>query len=174
MSTRDVLNRLRNDGQILHVPPQIPGASELRHVFLEATLGKRLLSSISGRSPHSQRLAALLQDVDQFVSGKFISIGDQPFDKDNAAFMARTSPVEAGIFGIRSRNKPAQRVFGAFTETDTFVGLTLRVRKELKNDALFSDAIVEALLVWNRLFPNHQPFVRANLKEHVSQNVHLV
>ena len=38
-------------------------------------------------------------------------------------------------------------IFGAFTETDTFVGLTLRQRKDLKTDALFSESIVEALMV---------------------------
>jgi len=116
----------------------------------------------------------ILQDIDQFVTGQYVSFGDHPFDKDAAAFMARTDPIQAGIFDIRSREKPAQRIFGAFTETDTFVGLTLRQRKDLKTDALFSEAIVEALMVWNNLFPDHSPFVSADPMEHVSQNVYIV
>jgi hypothetical protein len=116
----------------------------------------------------------LLQDLDQFVTGQYVSFGDHPFDKDAAAFMARTDPIQAGIFDIRSREKPAQRIFGAFTETDTFIGLTVRQRKDLKTDALFSEAIAEALMVWNDLFQGYSPFVSANPMEHVSQNVYIV
>lgn len=176
MSTRDVLRSLVKAERVIHMPPQVKGVSEGRHLFLEAKLGRRLLSSIYGKSKHSERLAQLLQNIDQFVSGKFISIGDHPFGKDSSAFMARTCPVDAGIFDIRCREKPAQRIFGAFTETDTFVGLTLRARKDLggRDEPLFSNAITEALFVWNDLFPSHKPFVSANLEEHVSRNVHPV
>ena len=45
---------------------------------------------------------------------------------------------------------------------------------DLKTDALFSEAIVEALMVWNNLFPDHSPFVSADPMEHVSQNVYIV
>ena len=176
MSTHDVLRSLVKAERVIHMPPQILGVSEGRHLFLEARLGKRLLSSIYGKSKHSQRLAQLLQNIDQFVSDKFISFGEHPFDKDDAAFIARTCPVEAGIFDIRCREKPAQRIFGAFAETDTFVGLTLRSRKELggKDEPMFSEAITDALFVWNDLFPNHGPFVSHNLKDHVSRNVYPV
>lgn len=176
MSTRDVLNTLVAAKRVIHMPPQLMGVSESRYVFLEAKIGNRLLSSVYGKSSDSIRLAQLLQNIDQFSSGRFISFGEHPFDKDNGAYMARTSPIEAGIFDIRCREKPAYRIFGAFTGTDTFVGLTLRSRKELggKEEPMFSEAIAEALLVWSDFFPNHAPFVSAKLEEHVSQNVYPV
>ncbi|WP_426031957.1 hypothetical protein [Cypionkella sp. TWP1-2-1b2] len=162
---------------MVHVPPQIKGQSCHRTMFLEAKLADRLYAAMSGRSSHDKRLAGLLQDVDNFVSGQFISFGDHPFEKKKIAFMARTDPVEMGIFDVRSlAPSPAMRLFGAFTEADTFVGLTIRTRAELgsKDERHFSEALVEAQFVWNSLFPDDKPFFSFNPAEHVSQNVYIV
>jgi len=177
MSTRDVLCSLVIAKRVMHVPPHIRGVSATRHVFLEARLGQRMEGAMYGRTDYDKRFAMLAQDLDNFTFGQFISFGDHPFEKDKNAFMARTDPVESGIFDIRSQHpSPALRIFGAFTETDTFIGLTARKRSELggRNEPYFSNAIANALLVWNSLFPDHAPFYNANPAEHVSQNVYIV
>ena len=165
------------EGRLSYVPPQMRGDVARRHVFLEAGLALSLEAAIAGRSKLDVRRSQILQDVDTFTTGKMISFGNHPFEKGRSAFMARTDPIELGIFDIRSNDpSPALRLFGAFSETDVFIGLTLRIRKELggKHEPHFSDAITSAQLTWNTLFPRHKPFVSVNPTEHVSQNVHLV
>ena len=130
-----------------------------------------------GKSETDIRLAMLLADIDAFTAGKNISFGDDPYDKDNSAFMARTDPPEQGIFDIRSVDpRPALRLFGGFSETDTFIGLTVRTRKDLggRYEPHFSKAMTDAQFKWNDLFPDHAPFYSKNPEEHVSQNVRIV
>ena len=177
MSIRDVIRGLLKDKRLVHVPPQILGSSARRHVFLEARLFKSLGVAMFGKSDADKRRAMLWADIDTFTSGKFISFGDDPYAKDKSAFMARTDPVQQGIFDIRSIDpSPALRLFGAFTEIDTFVGLIVRTRKDLggRDEPHFSMAMTDAQFEWNKLFPLHAPFYSKYPKEHVSQNVHIV
>lgn len=158
MSMHDVLRSLVMDGRIAHVPPVMRQVSMVRTLFLEVSIGDRLRSSLSGSTREDVRLAGLYGDLDRFVSGKLITVGDDPFEKEKTAFMARTSPVQDGIFDIRSQDpKPAIRLFGAFCDKDTFIGLTWRFRKELggKDERLFDQAVLNALGVWKILFPDH-------------------
>ena len=177
MSTRAVLERLVENNLVVHVPPQMVGTTSRRHFFLVLNISQRLEAALYGKSGYDKRLAMLLQDIDTFTAGQIVSFGNHPYAKDKSAFIARTSPEEFGIFDIRSNNpSPALRLFGAFAEVDTFVGLTIRVRKELggKAEPKFDDAVTEAALLWNRLFPDNKPFNRLDPRELVSHNVHIV
>lgn len=132
---------------------------------------------MQGKSDTDKRLAMLLADIDTFTEGKNISFGNDPYDKDKSAFMARTDPPELGIFDLRSiEPRPALRLFGGFSETDTFIGLTVRTRKDLggRHEPHFSRALTDAQFKWNDLFPHHAPLYSTNSKEHVSQNVYIV
>jgi hypothetical protein len=69
--------------------------------------------------------------------------------------LARTEPVQDGIFTLRSRKPtPDLRLFGALCEKDVFLGLTLHQRDSLHH-GLFDDAVTAAAAVWGRLLPGH-------------------
>lgn len=179
MSTREVLSCLVQAGHVIHVPPTIRGVPAVRHLFLEASLYQRLMTAMTGSSQTDVALARLYASLGAFTSGQIISIGDHPFDKHRSAFMARTEPPQEGIFDFRIHGKkaiPSTRLFGAFCETDVFLGLTWNLRSELggRGDRLFHNAIMQATGVWDKLLPECNRFYSANIGDHVSANVHVV
>jgi hypothetical protein len=173
MSTRDAMNRLIQGGQIVHVPCQLRGVSSRRHVFLEASLHDRLAQAMTGSTKDDIRLAGLWADLDRFTSGSVITVGGDPFNKGQTAFMARTHPVQDGIFDLRSRDpSPGIRLFGAFCETDVFLGLTWKWRHELgsRHDRLFDLAVLEATGVWDRLLPDCRRLVSDRIEDCISDD----
>jgi hypothetical protein len=174
MSIRQAIQGHVTSGLLVHVPTMIPGTSAARHVFLTADLHRQIMESLTGSGIQDGRLGKLLADLEYFTAGGIIAVGNDPFDKDQTAYMARTYPPQDGIFDIRSADpKPGLRLFGAFSEPDVFVGLTWRRRKELgdRSQRLFEQAILAAMKEWDALFPNHRPFYSENLNEHVTSNL---
>lgn len=115
-----------------------------------------------------------MTDFNRFARGEDITVGDDPFRKDMNAFMARTYAPQDGIFDIRSRDpKPGLRVFGAFSEPDTFVALTWGYRRDLgdSTDGRFRQAVLSAIGAWDRRFPNCHPFYSENLDDHITFNL---
>ena len=126
---------------------------------------------MKGSGKDDVRLGRLYSDLDRFTSGAEITVGMDPFDKDASAFMARTHPVQDGIFDIRHQDpRPAIRVFGAFCERDVFLGLTWRWRKELggRKERAFDFAIGEARRKWDELFEDRKPLTGDNTGDYLS------
>ena len=177
MSTREELNRLWREKRVFHVPPAVLGTSSRRHVFLEASIHERLQTAIDGSSKDDVRLTGLYADIERFTSGSRIMVGADPFEKDHGAFMARTHPVQEGIFDIRSIDpSPALRLFGAFCERDVFLGLTWRWRRELggKHEKTFDHAVLQARKMWDELMPNHQPLYSERMEDYISEKLSVV
>ena len=179
MSTRDSLNVLLRDGHVVHVAPLMRGIASVRHLFLEVEVYKKLESALEGNSQTDMALARLFSALDAFTSGRMISIGDHPFEKEKSAYMARTDPPQDGIFDFRVhglKGIPSVRLFGAFCETNVFLGLTWKLRASLggRDDRLFNNAILQAIGVWDRLMPECRRFYSENIEDHVSENFHVV
>ncbi len=179
MSIHEALNILVRERRIVHVPPAIRGVSSARHLFLVAGVHERLMSAMTGNTSEDAAYARLYAALDAFTSGRMISIGHHPFEKDNSAFMARTNPPQEAIFDIRVhgiRNTPATRLFGAFCETDIFLGLTCKLRRNLggRQERLFDQAILEAMREWDTLLPGHKRHYSERIEDHVSDNFHIV
>lgn len=63
--------------------------------------------------------------MDEFTDGGFITVGEDPRQKDATAILARVDPIEEEIFSFRCLDpKPGIRALGCFAETDTFIALT--------------------------------------------------
>lgn len=174
MSTREALNRLVQEGRVVHVPCLQRGVSSRRHFFLEASLHRRLEQAMAGSSKEDARLAMLYADVERFTSGQVITVGVNPYEKDRTAYMARTEPVQEGIFDLRSQDpSPAIRLFGAFCEIDVFLGLTWRWRNELggRNERAFDFAVMEAMKVWDALLPDCRRLFSDNIEDYISDDL---
>ena len=177
MSTRVVLNQLVEKGRVVLVPPAERGVQSARHLFLEASIHKRLQEAMLGSTKEDSRLAMLYADLDRYSSGRAITVGNDPFEKDKSAFMARTCPVQDGVFDIRSADpSPAIRLFGAFCEKDVFLGLTWRWRKELggRDQKLFDFAVMAATRVWDEYLPGCQRLYSDNLEDYISAELYVV
>jgi hypothetical protein len=132
---------------------------------------------MNGSSKEDVRLGGLYADLERFTSGQIVTVGDHPFDKDNSAYMARTNPVQEGIFDIRSAApSPALRLFGAFCEQDVFLGLTWRWRSELggRDERAFDFAVMQAMRVWDELLPDCRRLYSDNLEDYISGGLHAV
>lgn len=97
----------------------------------------------------------------------------EPFDKENAAFMARTNPVQDGIISLRSRDpSPGIRLLGAFCEQDVFLGLSWHWRRRLLDRIVFSHTCLAATGIWDRLLPDCRRLVSDHLEDYISEDVH--
>ena len=79
-----------------------------------------------------ERFGRLRADFDTFITGGLITVSEDPLQA-GSAFLARLDPIEDEIWDLRSRSRPGIRVFGCFSETDTFIALHLDFRKNLGN-----------------------------------------
>jgi hypothetical protein len=69
--------------------------------------------------------------LESFVDGGFLTIAEDPFDKDRTAMMARVDPVNWEIFDFRCLDpEPGIRVLGSFCAIDEFVALTWDYREQ--------------------------------------------
>jgi hypothetical protein len=120
----------------------------------------------------ARRYAILGVDFDTFVSGAMISVGMEPYDKSDNAFLARIDPIEYGMWTIRSRApKPAIRVFGAFLDKDVFVAVQTRRRNDLggRGSREWRNARENSIAKWRDLFPNHTPILGDNVHDFLTQ-----
>ena len=118
------------------------------------------------------RYAQLDADFDRYVVGDMLPVGMSPYDKSDDAFLARVDPVEYGIWTLRSvAPAPAIRVFGAFCDTDIFVALKTKLRKDLggRGSREWAQAREDAIAVWDKLFPRLNRLTGENVHEFISK-----
>jgi len=113
--------------------------------------------------------------LDEFTDGGFITIAENPRDKEASALLARVEPAEDDVFDFRCLDpKPGIRALGCFAEVDVFVALTWEYRENLENDDDWSAEIARCKSEWKRLFCDLPPFKGAKLNEYVSYNFRAV
>ncbi len=116
------------------------------------------------------RLNALLTG---FVEGDYITVAEDPFNKDAAAIMARVAPPEDEIWDFRCLDpKPGIRALGSFADQDTFVALTWDYRENFDN--YWPEKVAECKAEWEHLFCNLPPFSGATLDAYISYNIRAV
>jgi hypothetical protein len=107
--------------------------------------------------------------LDDFIEGGFVTIAENPFNKQSTAIMARVDPVEYEIFQFRCLDpNPGIRILGCFSEADTFVALTWDYRENF-NDA-WSEHVEECRARWQGLFGETPPHKGESLNDYVSYN----
>ena len=84
---------------------------------------------------------------DDFTEGGFITVAENPFDKDARAIMARTHPITEEVWDFRCLDpRPGIRAFGNFAETDVFIALAWNFRENLDRRAPDEDPWREEIL----------------------------
>jgi hypothetical protein len=177
MSIRERIKQHVASGELVHAPHSLPSVRAGRYLFMVKEMWEAVDGSLSGNGIHDLRLGKLRADFDRFVSGQELTIGDHPLDKGINAFMARTHPVQDGVFDIRSQDpSPGIRVFGCFSEKNTFIALIWRCRKDLgsRNERAFDQAILAAQREWNRLFDPLKPLYSEDIHDHLSTKIRIV
>ena len=115
------------------------------------------------------RLDALLTG---FVEGDFLTVADDPLDKDANAILARVDPREDEVWDFRCLDpQPGMRAFGSFAEKDTFIALTWDYRENIDD---WPDKVAECKAEWRKLFCDLSPFRGAHLDAYLSYNFRAV
>jgi len=111
--------------------------------------------------------AEFRQNLDAFLEGGEMTVGEDPKTKASDALMARVAPVEDGFFDFRVTSpRPQIRAFGGFAEFDTFVIVTWNYRDAIGDD--FDEEVMRCKVEWQKLFGRTQPFKGKSLNDYLS------
>lgn len=169
-SVRDAIKS--HEGQSLFcLPHLVQGEETPRTVFISKELAE-ILSPPWPTTWEGRRHARLRALFDAFTDGDFITIAENPHDKEARAILARVDPVREEVFDFRCLDpQPGIRAFGCFAETDRFVALTWDYRENIED---WPAEVARCRSHWNRLFGGLPPFKGTQLNEYVSYNFRAV
>lgn len=109
--------------------------------------------------------------LDSFTEGDVISVAEDPYDKAASAILARVDAVEAEVWDIRCLDpSPGIRVFGRFSEPDTFIALTWEYRENVD----WPTETARCQAAWRALFGAIAPHSGSALHEYISYNFYSV
>lgn len=169
---RIMLSERVRSGELVLWTPQFDGEACERSLFITSEINEEFDVSTWKDMSLAVRYSQLSGDFDRFATGDTIPVGMAPYDKDDSAFMARIDPTDYGIWDIRSTApSPAIRVLGAFAETDVFVALITRLRRDLggKGSREWALAREAAISRWENLFPGKPRLVGENINDFISK-----
>jgi hypothetical protein len=172
MSIRNAINNL--DGRELFcLPSMFPGDETPRTVYASIEIAELVM----WREPDDTREGRMAFNarglLDDFVEGAFITIAEDPFDKDAKCILARVDPVAHEFWDFRCLDpNPGLRILGGFSELDTFIALTWDYRENF--DGNWERKVSECGDEWRRLFKDIPPHGGKSLNEYVSYNFRAV
>lgn len=118
------------------------------------------------------RLSRLRALLDGFTEGDFITVAEDPFDKEACAIIARVHPVSEEVWDFRCLDpRPGIRAFGCFAETDTFIALTWDFRENLEDEEHWGTEVDRCKKEWQKLFGELPPHQGKELHDYISYNV---
>lgn len=122
-----------------------------------------------------RRYARLRALLDAFTTGAFITVAEDPFDKEARAILARVAPVHAEVWAFRCLDpNPGIRAFGRFAEKDTFVVLSWNLRENLNNADDWADEVRHCTEQWATLFGTLPPHRGSRINEYLTYNFRAV
>ena len=175
-SIRDAISYLEGR-ELFCLAPILAGEETPRTVFVSKELGQAVVPQTRGwAATRDGRLFAHARGVlDAFTEGDFITMALDPFDKDARAIIARVDPIGDGVCDFRCLDpKPGIRIFGCFSEPDTFIALTWDYRENLENGARWASEVERCKKDWTKLFGTLRPLIGKTVNEYVSYNVRAV
>lgn len=166
MSMRPQIKKLEGK-ELFCLESRCTGEDTIRTLFVS----REVLDAVSEpfQGVRKTWLAEFRENLDAFLEGCELSVGENPFDKDAGALIARVAPPEDEFWDLRvTAPNPGIRAFGAFAEFDTFICLTWEFRDAIGD---YFDAEVDRCKEeWRRLFGNTKPFKGKNLDAYLSRN----
>lgn len=157
-------------GRLVQHLPAIPVEAHLRIVLLTPEIQEELDDKLLDRDAE-HRTGAFLADLDHFIAGGEITIGDR---RDKHAFLKRLEPEGEQVWELRSVDpKPSVRAFGTFADTDILVLTHMRLRTELGgfNSRAFRQEIRRTRQIWHGIFHPYRPLASEKGTDYVKDNV---
>ena len=170
MSIQEHIKTCLDHGRLhVHIPLD-PGAAHLGIILLMPELREeidaQLLDAHAGN-----RTGAFLADLDRFISGDRITIGDR---RHKHAFLKRLDPQGDQVWELRSIDpKPSVRAFGTFADADILVLTHMRLRTDLGGykSRPFRDEIRRTRQIWHGIFDPYRPVASEKVTDYVTENV---
>lgn len=158
------------DGELFLLTSEFGGEETPRTIFYSVEV-QEIIEGANSTGKNRNRFASAKAVMDAFIDLGEVTFGMDPHNKAFDARMARTDPLNSGIVDFRVLDpKPGIRVFGCFSELDTFVALTWGFREEMDQNGEFESEVVRCRQEWLRLFPNFEPHYGVNVNDYISQN----
>jgi hypothetical protein len=118
-----------------------------------------------------RRHANLRALLDGFTEGDWITVAENPFNKDALAILARVHPIEDEVWSFRCLDpRPGVRALGRFSEPNTFVALTWNYREIVD----WAPEIESCKATWESLFGQLAPFKGRTINEYITYNAEAV
>ena len=134
---------------------RLTGEDTVRILFVSAEVRDAVSEPFTG--PRKKLLAEFRENLDAFLEGGEMSVGENPHDKDAYALIARVDPVQDEFWDMRvTAPKPGIRAFGGFAELDTFICLTWEYRDVIGEN--FDAQVDRCRDEWLKLFGSTKPF----------------
>ena len=175
MSILDELPTLcaSGDGRLVRMDPLLPGRNE-RVLFAARALYEEIKQAGDQNDSDSFRIGQLLADIEQFTSGRAITVG---YGSDDHCMMKLLAPTVDEVWEMRSRDpKPSLRVFGRFAGPDVFIATHKARRRDLGGwgSEEWAIEIRRCKALWRQIFPSYQPFSGSLASDYITENVHPV
>jgi hypothetical protein len=118
-----------------------------------------------------RRHANLRALFDGFTEGDWITVAENPFDKEARAILARVAPIEEEVWDFRCLDpRPGVRAFGRFSEPNTFIALTWNYREIID----WTSEVERCKAEWQKLFGALPPFVGKTIDEYLTYGAEAV
>lgn len=157
-------------GRLFQYLPTIPVEAHLRIILLTPEMREEIDEELLDREAE-HRTGAFLADLDHFIGGGEITIGDR---RDKHASLKRLEPEGEQVWELRSVDpKPSVRAFGTFADTDILVLTHMRLRTELGgfNSRAFRQEIRRTRQIWHGIFAPYRPLASEKVTDYVKENV---
>jgi hypothetical protein len=170
MSIRDEINRHVANRALFHLLPLLEGSRVARTMFISAEVMEVADPFVFADDWDGRRLQMVRPMLDTFINGRLIGIATKPHNKDGSAFLARVDPVQDEVWDIRVIDPvPGVRVFGRFSEFNTFVALNWNLRENLKREEHWAEQIQDCIQQWQKLFPAHSAHSSSKVSDYVQE-----
>ena len=156
MSIRDEI-KSKLDRDLFVLMSELVGEETPRTIYYSTEV-QEIIEGANSDGKHKMRFASAKAVMDAFIELGEVLFGLDPHNKSTSARMARTDPVSDGVVDFRVLDpNPGIRVFGCFSEPDTFIALTWGFREEMDRSGEFDAEVVRCRQAWLTLFPNTLP-----------------
>ena len=157
MSIREIINLWVADGEISFIAPAYDALPTVRYFFASPEVSRAILGPWE-TSEERTRYGRARGHVDLFITGQLIALRMPP-SKSVDAHTALLEERRHEAWEMRPRNpKPGIRIFGRFSEKDTFIALTTALRENLVTDDDWQQEIERCKKEWRKYFNTFKPF----------------
>ena len=158
------------DREIFFVPSLFLGEETPRSVFASVEVAELLLGEWDD-TREGRRHKIARATLDSFSEAGYITIAENPFNKDASAVLARVDPVHLEIWDFRCLDpRPGIRILGCFIATDEFIALSWDYRENFDDYEGWTRRIEHCRQEWLRLFGDIPPHSGDSLDAYVSYN----